>query len=510
MNRKDILLFLLTGVLVFLSFPKPDLGFLIWIALVPLLISIRNKDIAAAFRVGFSAGIVYNAGLLYWIVFVVVQYGRLPIYAGIAVMLLLVTYLSLYTGIFCAGIAYFRRRRIGAVFVAPFLWVFLEYLKGHLFSGFPWEDLGYSQHAYLSMIQIVDITGVCGISFLIVFINCVFCDAICGFFLASSEKRKLPIIEISMALALFMGVLGYGLYRMDLLQSYEGDLEPLHTLIVQGNIDQSLKWNDKFKKETVEIYTKLSADASKDGTSLIVWPETAAPFFFQDYGDMTREIIATVRKAGAWFLFGAPAYNVEMGKASFLNSAYLLSPQGVTAGRYDKVHLVPFGEYVPLQRFVPFIGKLVVGAGDFRKGSSIEPLDMGGNKIGVLICYEGIFPEISRKFRSKGAALLVNITNDAWYGETSAPYQHLTMAAFRAIENRVYMIRAANTGISAVVDPLGRIVSRTGIFEREVLEEDVKFTFHPTFYSKYGNIFACLCFGFLLIGALVSLRRKVL
>jgi len=172
------------------------------------------------------------------------------------------------------------------------------------------------------------------------------------------------------------------------------------------------------------------------------------------------------------------------------------------------VHLVPFGEYVPLQRILFFINKLVAGAGDFKPGGGIIPLAMGDNMIGPLICYEAIFPEISREHRLRGAELLVNITNDAWYGNTSAPYQHLTMAIFRAIENRTYMIRAANTGISAIVNPTGEIVSRTGLFERKVLDGTVKFTRHHTLYSRYGNMFACFCIGFLLMAFLVSLGRK--
>ena len=241
---------------------------------------------------------------------------------------------------------------------------------------------------------------------------------------------------------------------------------------------------------------------------MIVWPETAAPFYFQNYDERSRGVINVARQEGAWLLFGSPAYEREGKNISFHNSAYLLSPDGSVSGRYDKVHLVPFGEYVPLRRILFFIDKLVVGAGDFRPGDEIAPLAMGSDKIGTLICYEGIFPEISREYRRKGAGLLVNITNDAWYGNTSAPYQHLTMAIFRAIENRIYMIRAANTGISAIVNTAGEIVSRTGLFERKVLSGTVKFTHHRTLYSRYGNIFACFCIGFLLMGFLVSLRRN--
>jgi len=508
MNKKDLLLSLASGLLICLSFPKADMGFLIWIALVPLLHAIRDKDLPGAFRTGFAAGLVYNTGLVYWIVFVIVRYGQLPLYAGVSVMLLLVIYLSLYPALFCVGVVYFRRRGMRAVLMAPLLWTSLEYLKAHLFSGFPWEDLAYSQHGYLSLIQIADVTGPYGITFLIVLLNCVFYDCMNGLFPPPGGKRKLPLPEIVVGAALVLLVFGYGMYRIDTLTDAEAGLDPVNVLIVQGNIDQSVKWSPQFQTETMNIYRGLSADASRRGVSLIVWPETAAPFYFQNYDERSRGVINVAQKAGAWLLFGSPSYDREGKNISFHNSAYLLSPDGLVSGRYDKVHLVPFGEYVPMRRILFFVDKLVVGAGDFKPGDEIAPLPMGDKKIGTLICYEAIFPEISREYRLKGAGLLVNITNDAWYGNTSAPYQHLTIAIFRAIENRTYMIRAANTGISAIVNTAGEIVSRTGLFERKVLSGTVKFTHHRTFYSRYGNIFACFCIGFLLIGSLVCLRRK--
>jgi apolipoprotein N-acyltransferase len=186
----------------------------------------------------------------------------------------------------------------------------------------------------------------------------------------------------------------------------------------------------------------------------------------------------------------------------------MISPQGDIVGRYDKVHLVPFGEYVPLKKILFFIRKLVDGAGDFTPGDDVVPLVMDGAKIGGLICYEGIFPDISARHGEKGSALLVNITNDAWYGRTSAPYQHMTMAAFRAIENRVYLVRAANTGISAIVDPLGSIRSRTGLFERAVLNGSVRFVPHRTVYRLYGDMFVYICIALVAGIYILSLRRR--
>jgi len=508
MNKRNLVFSLISGLLIFLSFPKANLGFLAWIALVPLLYTLKDVDIPGAFRAGFITGLVYNTGLLYWIVFVVVHYGNLPFYAGIAIMLLLVIYLSLYPALFCAGVAYFRGRGIRGVILAPFLWVALDYVKARLFSGFPWEDLGYSQHESLSMIQAADITGVYGITFLIVLINYIVYDWIHRLSSSSVTERRSLLVESIVGVSLIALVLGYGMYRMDNVKNAVKCLDSTKVSLIQGNIDQSVKWSLKYQTETMKIYRNMSAEAVGHGVSLIVWPETAVPFCFQNYDDRSREVIQTARETNSWLLFGSLGYSRAGDDLSLRNSAYLISPEGTLSGRYDKVHLVPFGEYVPLRGVLFFIDKLVEGAGDFTPGEEITPLPLDGKMTGILICYEAIFPEISREYCMKGAELLVNITNDAWYGKTSAPYQHLSMAAFRAIENRRYVIRAANTGISAIVDPTGDIVSWTGLFERTALSGPVRFVRQKTFYSRYGNVFACSCIAFLLMGFLISFRRK--
>jgi apolipoprotein N-acyltransferase len=243
-----------------------------------------------------------------------------------------------------------------------------------------------------------------------------------------------------------------------------------------------------------------------------VWPETAAPFFFQDTNKMQSEILDVARISENWLLFGSPSYQRDCdGDAaclSFLNSAFLLSPQGKILGRYDKVHLVPYGEYVPLRKMFPFINKLVIGVGDFRSGEGYNPLTMNDHKLGVLICYEGIFPEASRAYKKKGADLLVNITNDAWFGSTSAPYQHLSMTVFRAVENRLYIVRSANTGISAIIDPTGRIVAQTELFERTALRDAIKFINNKTFYSVYGDVFVLICMTTLVCCIIISFLRR--
>ena len=198
-------------------------------------------------------------------------------------------------------------------------------------------------------------------------------------------------------------------------------------------------------------------------------------------------------KTKSWFIFGSTSYENSKEKIDYYNSAYLLSPEGEIKGKYNKVHLVPYGEFVPLRTVFPFINKLTAGMGDFTAGSGYYPLTMGDKKIGVLICYEGILPSAAREYKKKGSQLLVNITNDAWFGATSAPFQHFSMAVFRAVETRFYLVRAANTGVSAIVDPRGEIVAGTNIFERAAIKGKVKYSNIQTIYAEYGDIVVLVC-----------------
>jgi apolipoprotein N-acyltransferase len=501
MNRKTLFLSLISGALLFLSFPKFNFGFLAWISLVPLLVAFKEKRPYDAFRIGLITGLIYNIGIIYWIAFVVVHYGHLPLYLGIIVMFLLAFYLSLYMAVFSAGVVFSKKAGFPEIISAPVLFTCLEYAKSHLFTGFPWENLACSQYKIIPLIQIADVTGIYGITFLVVLINCVVYDFII------SKKKMLPeLIAVSVVI---LAVFVYGTFRVNTVEGVLENIEPTNVLLVQGNIDQSLKWDLKYRRDTLETYKDLSSASLTEKTKLLVWPETAAPLFFQNVDDEHREILDMAKKADSYFLFGSPSFGWNNEKRVFMNSAYLVSPKGDISGRYDKTHLVPFGEYVPLSRWLFFIDKMVEGVGDFAAGKEVFPLSMGDNKLGVLICYEGIFPEISRKYKKNGAELLVSITNDAWFGRTSAPYQHMTMTVFRAVENRLYVIRAANTGISSIISPTGEILSETGLFERATLRGSVRFMRLNTIYSVYGDIFVYMCYvSLLFIFATLLIRRK--
>ena len=495
---------LLSGLLLFLSFPKFGNGILAWVALIPLFHALHDAKPGEAFKMGFWAGLIAHVGILYWISYVVVQYGYLPIYIGISSMLLLAAYLSLYTALFAMGIVFLRSRGHALYLAAPLLWTSLEYVRSHFLTGFPWENLAYSQYLFGNIIQIADITGIYGISFAIVLINAVLYNTVTARF----RRRTFPVIEIAAACAVMLLLYGYGHFRTAGIQQSLNSASSMEVALVQGNIDQSIKWDEQYQSQTLDIYRSLSLHSIPAQGGLVVWPETAAPFYFEHPGPLRETVVQLARISGRAMLFGSPRSEEKTGKLSLMNSAYLLSPDGAIAGRYDKVHLVPYGEYVPLRQLFPFIGKLVAGVGDFRPGGGYEPLVSDGRRFGVLICYEGIFPEAARNYKRNRADLLVNITNDAWFGKTSAPYQHLSMTVFRAVENRLYLVRAANTGVSAVIDPTGLILSRTDLFERTVLRDKVKFIDESTFYAAYGDLFVYLCGLLLIVTDFIQKRRK--
>jgi apolipoprotein N-acyltransferase len=382
--------------------------------------------------------------------------------------------------------------------------VSLEFLRSFLLSGFPWASLGYSQQSHLALIQSVDLCGVYGLSFLLVLVNATLADTVPV--LARRTLSTLPWKGIAVAAILFAANFGYGYLRLE--QDLDGRERTLSVALVQGNIDQSVKWDPANQQNTITTYRNLSLDADRQQkTDLLVWPESATPFYFQDGGPLSDAVVATARTADAWLLFGSPAFEFVNRRPRYLNSAFLLSDDGQLLGRSDKVHLVPFGEYVPLGKYLPFIDKLVVGIGDFSPGT-ISPLPMNGAEVGVLVCYEAIFPELAREWVRQGSDLLVNITNDAWFGRSSAPYQHLAMTRFRAIENRIWIARAANTGISAFIAPSGRITAQSPIFKTLYLQGEVGLGARPTLYTRFGDVFPALSL-LLSVVWLVKTRRRL-
>jgi apolipoprotein N-acyltransferase len=288
------------------------------------------------------------------------------------------------------------------------------------------------------------------------------------------------------AALLLLGAIGYGtLFWRDV-----ADGPSLRVGLLQGNIDQSRKWDRDFQATTLTIYEALARRAAADRPSLIVWPETAVPFFLRREPELGGRVHRLVAEIGIPMLIGSPDVGADR---RLYNTAFLLDGGGVVRGRYDKRHLVPFGEYVPLQPLLFFLDKLVVGIGDFGRGRDAALLPLGSARFGVTICYEVIFPAEVREFARAGAQFLVNITNDAWFGESGAPYQHLAMAAMRAVENGMYLVRAANTGITAVVAPSGEIREASRLFTRDAVVAPIRLRAGETPYARHGDILAWAC-----------------
>ena len=491
----------LSGLVLACSFPRPDLASVAWIALVPVFVLMYERP----FRSGFAAGVGFFGLVLYWLNIVMTTYGKMhPVFSVVA-YLLLVGYLALFFAVATWAACRLRERLgLSPLLTLPVLWVALEFLRSFLLSGFPWASLGYSQQSHLVLIQSVDLFGVYGLSFLIVLVNVVLAGTVRA--LAKSSRSALPWKSAITAALLLAVNSGYGYFR--LAQDLNSRERTLSVSLIQGNIDQSLKWHPANQQKTVALYRNLSlAAVGGKQTDLLIWPESAAPFYFQDAGPLSNVVVATASQADSWLLFGSPAYEYVNRRPQYLNSAFLLSGEGKVLGRSDKVHLVPFGEYVPMGKYLPFIDKLVVGIGDFSPGT-ISPLPMNGTEIGVLVCYEAIFPELAREWVRQGSDLLVNITNDAWFGRSSAPYQHLAMTRFRAIENRIWIARAANTGISAFIAPSGAIIAQSPIFETLYLQGEVGIGSRPTLYTRFGDVIPAL-FIVLCIVWLARTRKRL-
>ena len=505
MSRRDIQLILFSSVLLILSFPRIDQPFLAWVALIPLLYAVEGKGVYRVFLLGWLCGFVFHIGLIYWIVVVTTTYGKLVYPLGILVMLLLVSYLSLYFGSALAIAKFIQEKTsINMPTTLPFIWVTMEYLRSFLLSGFPWENLGYSQYHSLLLIQCADITGVYGISFLIVFVN-----ATLFLLLRNIPHKKIPLREIILALIIMTAVTFYGWWRLPEIKKATDSSPTMNVGLIQANIDQGTKWNKSYREKAITTHEQLTLKALQEKTRLIIWPEASTPFYFQSESSYQKRILKIISYSDSYLLLGSPSYASIDGKWYNFNSAFLLSPSEKIVGKYDKIHLVPYGEYVPLKKFFPFIHKMVAGIGSFHAGQKLSLFTMPEGSFGVLICYEIIFPNLTRRFVKKGAQFLVNITNDAWFGYTSAPYQHLSMATLRAVENRRFIARAANTGFSALIDATGKIKLSSTLFTQELITGKIKLLGIPTFYSNYGDVFAILSTIFTAALFLFALMRGI-
>ena len=514
-NSGKIMLAGLSGVLLTLSFPGIGMAYLAWGALVFLLFALRDAGPRKSLLLGLLAGFVHYLSLIYWLVPTMRIYGYLPLLLCLLLLVLLALYLALYPAVFSVLLSWSCRRPAAIIIMAPVFWVCLEYLRAFLFSGFPWGLLGYTQADYLNLIQSADIFGVYGVSAIIMLTNAallLLALAITGKHWQGFRVQGWLAGAGCLAVLLILGgILLYGSFRTDAMDRRLATAETLDVAVIQGNIEQLHKWDRRFKESTIKKYFELSDQVGNPSPELVIWPETAAPFYFDYNTEMREWVLNGIADAGKHFLIGAPSVEFTHREPIQYNSAYLIGPDGRVQGRYDKVHLVPFGEYVPFNQWLPFINTMVAQVGNFRAGKQGDTIGWNDIKIGMLICYESIFPPLSVDMVKSGADFLVNITNDAWFGRTSAPYQHFSMAVFRAIENRRSLVRAANTGISGYIDPVGRVLETSPLFETAVLSRSIPLIKdYETFYVRHKDWLAICCLiasGMIIVLQLIVKKR---
>jgi apolipoprotein N-acyltransferase len=512
-RRADLTLAIASGVLLALSFPKFGHPAFAWIALTPLLVALSDVAPRRAFLLGLTTGIVYFTGTLYWITGVMAVYGDLQTWVAILINAALISYLALFPALFALVT---RRIVLGygpsALMSAPIVWVATELGRTYLFSGFPWVLLGYSQATVLPIAQLASLFGVYGVSMLVAAVSTALALSAAGWAgrPAAGPAKAGPSVHqwspVVVVVVIVAAVAAWGSRRAAVSEwTHAG--EPIRVGMIQGNVDQAQKWDTARASSIFHDYLLMTRQAIREGAQLVLWPESSTPFLFEENRPGAAMVRTLAQQARVPILFGSD--QIERGRPDRLyNSAFLVRGDGTTAGVYRKMHLVPFGEYVPMQRLLFFAAPLTEQSGTFSPGLTPELLPVDGHPVSVAICYEIVYPDLVRQFVAGGSELLTTITNDAWFGRTSAPYQHFQQASMRAIENGRYLVRSANTGISGIVDPYGRVVEQTAIFQSAVLVGEARYLRTSTFYGRHGDVLAYAS-AVAAIALLVVPRRRV-
>jgi apolipoprotein N-acyltransferase len=511
----------ISGLLLAASFPRIGQPWVAWLALVPLLAVIRGVRPRAAAGLGWITGLVFFVTSIYWIPNTISSFTDIPHALAVLVLLLMAAAAAYAHALFAFGVEWLARGGVPRMLGAPIVWVFTEWMRTFVVAEFPWNLLGYSQVFFLTLIQAADLGGVYLISAVIVFANASLASGIVAW-----QHRRWGSAPARFALAAaapaFLFV--YGQYRLSQLDEipYSGSLR---IGIVQGNIAQDQKWDQALQDAILAKYLGLTDQAAEAGAQLVVWPEAAVPFYMgRDI--RTREILEKSRELGIDMLVGAPGLDDRGDGMMPWNDAWLVRSEGEVMGPYAKIQLVPFGEYIPLYGLFGMVEVAVEAVGQLGRGKELTifetkpvvPTSAGGAPVSrparfaTLICYEGIFPKLTRAFANEGPDFLVNISNDAWYGDTAAPHQHLEMAAMRSVENRLPLVRATNTGISAFVTDEGSIGGITPLFHEDVVVETVLMRNVWSFYREFGDVFLHCCQALVAVLALfvvVRGRRRV-
>ena len=514
MFRRAAVLAMTSAALLILAFPSFNQSWAAWIALVPWLLFLRGATPRAALLWSSLIGFVFFLASMWWLIHVTV--------AG---WLILCAYLALYFGAFgwlvtalatrrkdqATGRTRWGRREF--IWLVPAVWVASEYARSRVLSGLGWNLLAYSQTTRLQLIQIADVTGVWGVSFVVVLVNVVIADMLHAVSWRKGRRAEdhaaLPqaTSRLTAGLIVWLLALAYGAWRLDHLPAGSS----VRVAVVQGNIPQEEKWDEAARESIVSRYEGLTREAARSRPQLIVWPETATPGYLDLDEFVTQRVSALARSVGIPLLVGAPMGYLDAAQWRITNSAALLDPDGAIRQRYDKLHLVPFGEFVPFEAQAPWLRGILPPIGEFSPGMHPTVFRLANREpratsraaapppFSVLICFEDIFPQIARRFVREGARLLLVITNDAWFGPTAAAYQHAQASTFRAVELRVPVVRAANTGWSGCIDPAVRWVDRVHhasgkeLFVAGTQTCEVPTGSSHTVYCRWGDWFALGC-----------------
>ncbi len=509
-----------SGFLLVACFPKLSLHPLVWIALLPLLLVLAGESsLWRAFGWAYLSGAIYFAGSCYWFVEVTRQYGGLSLGLALTALAAFVVVFSIFFGAFGLVVGTLARKSPArALLASPFLWVAMELARTYLITGFPWNLLGYGV-ASAGMRQVASVTGVYGLSFLAAATS-----ALAAWSLRHGREKR-PWL----ALGGWFVLLLVGNWAFAPPAPTQG---PDLAVLVQPNVplDEQADsawapWVNPTKlNQLVDMSLQaLASEEREEGVRLdeqgrpglgvpplIIWAENPAPFYFTRDPVFRGAVERMARQASAYVVVNT-VIPLATGRPQITNSAVVLDPEGRQILQYDKMHLVPFGEYVPAWAFPDMIGKITTEAGNFVPGASygVAPTPQGA--LGVFICYEDIFPQLVRRVTLAGARVLVNISNDAWFGRSSAALQELEMARLRAIENRRYLLRATNDGITVMIDPYGRVEKQIARYQTTPLPVNFSYLGAETFYTRHGDVFAWLCAalaGAMVLVATLSFRAK--
>ena len=500
----------LTGVLIVLAFPNYYFDWLAWIAFVPLLLGIQGKRPWQAFFLCWLCGVIFFFGITPWWI---KEFQSVSIFASAFGYL----YLSLYFALFGLVLNLIHRTiRLPLLIAAP-VWVVFEYLRSNLsFLAFPWVLLGHTQYLNLPIIQVASFTGVYGVSFVIMLANAAIADVLACLFSPSPPSLSRqgrggfdfnPLYRggVTLGIILVLWIVGW----QAIPQNLSG--KPFSVAVVQGNIPQEIKWDREYREQIISQYEILTEEAAKSNPQLIVWPEASTPGFVLNDHSLLRRMGSMMRRLNTHLLIGSAEYPKffkasSKRKLSRGNTALFFSSEGKVLGQYLKIRLVPFGEYIPYEEIIPWP--------DFIVQSGKRSFDIAGNEVtlfrvdeirfGTLICWEVLFPDLTRNQVKKGADFVINLTNEAWFGKIAFPYQMLSSCVFRAVENRVNLVRCANTGISCFIDPYGRVTGRVtnggeDIFVSGTLTQEIHISPPGTFYTRHGDVLVYGCIVFLLL-----------